>query len=70
MNGIEFRKLKTGDTIKIEKGPDKGKIFVLKEDQWFTMFMMTFFSQLLWSIIYIEGEPYSAEDCSIIRKGV
>ena len=33
MNGIEFRKLKTGDTIKIEKGPDKGKIFVLKEEK-------------------------------------
>ena len=70
MNGKEYRKLKTGDTIKIEKGPNKGKIFVLQEDLWFTVFMMTFFSQETWSLIYIEGEPYNAEDCSIIRKGV
>lgn len=70
MNGIEFRKLKTGDTIRIEEGLNKGKIYVLEKDKWLKLFMMIFSSQETWSLIYIEGEPYNAEDCSIIRKEV
>lgn len=70
MNGIEFKNLKTGDIIRVEKGPNKGKIFVLKKDKWLKLFMMSFCSQLSWSTIIIGKKSYKAENCSIITKEV
>lgn len=70
MDSKEFRKLKSGDTIRVEEGPNKGKIYVLEKDNWWKLSMMSFSTQQSWSTIIIGEESYDAENCSVIRKGV